>query len=104
MLTLENPAAVARIASRGRLDPAEARRLKRAVAASAAASVVLDLSGVGEIDAVGLGAVLAIDSACAAAGRSLLVVPPDGAAREPLMLLGGFGRLEFAELDARVAA
>jgi anti-anti-sigma factor len=98
MLTSSQTARETTITVRGALDVEHARRLKRQVQRASADgfdTIVVDLAAVTAIDALGLGAILALDSDCADAGRSLEVVPPPGAAGTALLLLGGAGRLRF---------
>ena len=87
------------VVASGTLDAASARQLKADVARAAAdagEAVVLDLADVTEIDGVALGAILALDSNCSAAGRRVEIVPPaEEHARDLLLLLGGSGRLSF---------
>ena len=97
----ETTSTCAYVRATGSLGFGEARRLKREVdtaLALGADRVVLDLYLLTQLDPVGIGAILGLDSACARSGRSLEVVAPAGAPGDLLRLLGGADRLSFADL------
>jgi anti-anti-sigma regulatory factor len=96
---VEPSAGGVRLVVRGPLGTNAIRRMKRELAGLCddGEAVVLDLSRVTEIDALGFGAILDADSTFTEAGQTFEVVAPSIPAGRTLVLLGSRGRLRVRQ-------